>query len=218
DVVLNGARQARAWRALLVGDGDIEREQPGGRRIDRHRRIHAIERDAVEKRAHVADVADRDAHLADFAAGEHVVAVIARLRRQIEGDGEAGLPLREVGLVKRVRFGGRRVAGIGTEYPGLLDGLAHGSSQPRQRRSPSTANPSTPSVADPYCNATETFVRFRGCEQCTCGWSLCNLVNGLAKAPGGSQYDACAEGGRRVPAEISLGARCGAIALLEVAE
>ena len=38
---------------------DVERQQPRGGRVDRHRRVHPVERDAVEQRAHVALVGDR---------------------------------------------------------------------------------------------------------------------------------------------------------------
>ena len=55
-----------------------------------------VERDVVEQPAHLAEVRDRDADLADLAAGQRVVRVVAGLGRQVEGDREAGLPLREV--------------------------------------------------------------------------------------------------------------------------
>ena len=106
--------------ALLLGDGDVERQQPGGGGVDRHRGVHRLERDAVEERPHVADVADRDADLADLAAGQRVVAVVAGLGRQVEGDREAGLAAGEVRAVERVRGGGRRMAGVGAEQPGLV--------------------------------------------------------------------------------------------------
>ena len=51
------------------------------------------ERNAVEQRAHVAEMADRHADLADLALGQHVVGVVAGLGRQIEGDRQAGLSL-----------------------------------------------------------------------------------------------------------------------------
>ena len=51
------------------------------------------ERDGLEQRAHVAEMGDRHADLADFAFGEHMVAVVAGLCRQIEGDRETGLSL-----------------------------------------------------------------------------------------------------------------------------
>ncbi len=41
-----------------------------------------------------------DADLADLAARERMVAVVAGLGRQIEGDGEAGLALGEIGAIE----------------------------------------------------------------------------------------------------------------------
>jgi hypothetical protein len=61
-------------------------------RVDRHRGVHLLERDAVEQRAHVAEMADGHADLADFARAR-VVGIVAGLGRQVEGDGKAGLPL-----------------------------------------------------------------------------------------------------------------------------
>ncbi len=69
DVVLDRAGQRGARRALLVGHRDVERHQPRRGGIDGHRRIHGAERNAVEQRAHVAEMADRHADLADFAFG-----------------------------------------------------------------------------------------------------------------------------------------------------
>ena len=51
---------------------------------------------------HVALVADRHADLADLAAGELVVGVVARLGREVEGDREPGLALGEVAAVELV--------------------------------------------------------------------------------------------------------------------
>ena len=48
-------------------DGHVERQQPGGGGVDRHRRVHLVERDAVEQRVHVALVGDRHADLAHLA-------------------------------------------------------------------------------------------------------------------------------------------------------
>ena len=67
--------------ALLLGRDDVERQQPGRRRVDRHRRVHLVERDAVHQLRHVAAVGDRHADLADLAAGELVVGVVAGLGR-----------------------------------------------------------------------------------------------------------------------------------------
>ena len=71
---------------------------------------------------HVADMRNRDADLADLAARQRVVAVIAGLSRQIEGDRQAGLALGEILAVEPVGLAGGRVAGIGAEDPGLVPG------------------------------------------------------------------------------------------------
>ena len=120
DVVLDRALQLRDLGALLLGGGDVERQQPGGGGVDRHRGVHRLERDAVEERAHVAEMADRHADLADLAARERMVAVVAGLGRQVEGDREAGLAAGEVAAVERVRGGRGGMAGIGAEQPGLV--------------------------------------------------------------------------------------------------
>ena len=106
--------------ALLVGDRDVEAEQPGRGRVDRHRRVHLVERDPVEQRLHVAAMGDRDADLADLAAGEHGVGVVAGLGRQVERDREAGLALGEVAPVELVRAPGVGMAGVGPHHPGTV--------------------------------------------------------------------------------------------------
>ena len=146
DVVLDRARELVARGALLVGDRDVERQQPCGRRVDRHRRVHLVERDAGEQRPHVADVRDRHADLADLALGQLVVAVVARLGRQVEGDRKAGLALRQVLAIELVGLGRRGMAGVGAEDPGLFglplrellgrSLLAHTSSSDRVGRAP----------------------------------------------------------------------------------
>ena len=88
--------------AVLLRDDDVEREQPRRRRVDRHRGVHPVERDAVQQRVHVALVRDRDADLADLAARQLVVGVVAGLGRQVEGDREPGLALGEVAAVQLV--------------------------------------------------------------------------------------------------------------------
>ena len=93
-----------ALDAVLLGDGHVERQQPRRRGVDRHRRVHLVERDAVEQRVHVALVGDRDADLADLAPRQLVVGVVARLGGQVESDREAGLALGEVAPVELVRL------------------------------------------------------------------------------------------------------------------
>ena len=120
DVVLGRALQLGAVDPVLLGDGDVEAEQPGGGGVDRHRGVHLVERDPVEQLVHVALVGDRDADLADLAAGEDVVGVIAGLGRQVEGDREAGLALGQVAPVELVGAAGVGVAGVGAHHPGAV--------------------------------------------------------------------------------------------------
>jgi len=81
DVVLNRAIQLRPLDAAALGDDEQQREENRGRRVDRHRDRHFVERNLGKQRLHVIDRVDGDADLADFAAGAHVVRVHADLRR-----------------------------------------------------------------------------------------------------------------------------------------
>ena len=108
---------------LRSARGDVEREQPRRGGVDRHRGVHAVERDAREQRLHVVDVPDRHAHLADLAARERVVGVEAGLGGQIERHREAGLALGEVAAVELVARARGRVAGVGAEHPGPVAGV-----------------------------------------------------------------------------------------------
>src|SRR5262249_18004508 len=67
-----------------------------------------------------AEVTDRNADLADFAAAERMVGVIPGLGRQIEGDRKAGLAFGEVFPVERVRLSSRRMPRIGADDPWLV--------------------------------------------------------------------------------------------------
>ena len=62
-----------------------------------------FERELVEEHAHLAEVRHRNADLADLAARERVVGVVAGLRGEVERDREAGLALRQVVAVELVR-------------------------------------------------------------------------------------------------------------------
>src|SRR5262245_253284 len=120
DVVLGGALPRAARDALLVGERDVEGEQPGGRRVYCHGRVHLSERDVLEQRAHVAEMGDRHADLADLAFGQRMIAVVAGLGGQVESDGKAGLSFGEVLATERVRVVRGRMAGIGAKDPRLV--------------------------------------------------------------------------------------------------
>ena len=113
---------------VLLRDDHVEREQPGRGGVDRHRRVHLVERDAVHQGVHVALVRHRHADLADLAARQLVIGVVARLRRQIEGHREAGLALREVAPVQLVRRTGGGMTRVRAHQPGLVglrEAVAH---------------------------------------------------------------------------------------------
>jgi hypothetical protein len=78
---------------------------------------------------HVALVRDGHADLADLAARELVIGVVAGLRRQVEGDAQAGLALREVPPVQLVALPCGRMARVRTHHPRavrLLQAVVHG--------------------------------------------------------------------------------------------
>src|ERR1700678_4530488 len=61
DVILHSAGEALQIRALLFGDGDVEREENRGGGIDGHRGGNSFQRNAVEERLHVFKRIDGDA-------------------------------------------------------------------------------------------------------------------------------------------------------------
>src|SRR4029453_4844899 len=84
--------------------------------VHRHRHTDPVEGDAVEQDAHVEDAVDGEPGHADVAHDAGVVAAVAAVRRQVEGDAQALLSRGQVALVEGVRCFGRREAGV----------LAHG--------------------------------------------------------------------------------------------
>ena len=132
DVVLDRARQLLARHALLLGGDDVEREHRQHRAVHRHRHAHPVERDPVEELPHVVDRVDRDARHADVAGHPRVVAVVAAVGRQVEGDRQALLPGGEVAPVERVGLLGGREPGVLADRPGLVH--VHGRVRPAQVR------------------------------------------------------------------------------------
>ena len=119
DVVLDRARQFGVRHALFLGRDDIEREHRQHRAVHGHRHAHLVERDAGEQRAHVVDRIDRDARHADVAGNARMIAVVAAMGGEIEGDGEALLPGGEIAPVEGVGILRRGEAGILPDGPGL---------------------------------------------------------------------------------------------------
>ena len=105
--------------ALFFGGDDIERQHRQHRAVHGHRHAHLVERDAGEQRAHVVDRVDRDARHADVAGDARMVAVVAAMGGEIEGDREALLPGGEIAPVEGVGILRRGEAGILPDGPGL---------------------------------------------------------------------------------------------------
>jgi hypothetical protein len=124
-------RSARVDALLLAGH-DEHGEHRDDRAVHGHRDGHLAERDAVEQDLHVLDRVDGDARLADIAGNARVVAVVAAVGGEIEGDGQALLAGGEVAPVEGVGFLRRREAGILPDRPrppgihGRLDAAREG--------------------------------------------------------------------------------------------
>jgi hypothetical protein len=103
------------------------------RAVHGHRDRHLVERDAVEQDLHVVERVDRDARLADIALHARVIAVVAAVGGEIEGDRKALLPRGEIAAVKGVRLLGGGEAGILADRPGPAG--IHGRAHPARERS-----------------------------------------------------------------------------------
>ena len=121
DVVLDGAGELFRRHALLFGGDDIERQHRQHGAVHGHRHRHLVERDAGKQRARVVDRIDGDARHADVAGDARMIAVVAAMGGEIEGDREALLPGGEIAPVEGVGILGRREAGILPDGPRLGD-------------------------------------------------------------------------------------------------
>ena len=117
DVVLGGAAQLVGAHALLFGGGDVHGPDDGRGRVDGHAGGDLVERDAIQQDFHVLERRDRHAALAELAQRFGGVGVVAHQRGQVEGDGQAGLPLLEQVLEARVRLLGGAEAGEHAHRP-----------------------------------------------------------------------------------------------------
>ncbi len=118
DVVLDRARQHGPGMALFFTRNDEVGEDRDDRAVHGHAHAHLIKRDAVEQDLHVFDAVDGDARLAHVADDARMIAVIAPVGRQVEGDGHALLPGGKVLAVEGIRFLGGGKTRILPDGPG----------------------------------------------------------------------------------------------------
>ena len=118
DVVLDGAAQRRCRHPLLLARDDVEGHDRQHRAVHGHADRHLAQRNAVEQQFHVLDAVDRDPGLADIARHARMVAVVAAVGGEVEGDAQALLPGGKVAAIEGVRFLGGREAGILADGPG----------------------------------------------------------------------------------------------------
>ena len=104
NIVLGCAAQFGAIITALVSQGHIKRQQPRGRRIDRHRCVHVFKRQLIEQDPHVAKMTNRNTDFPNLAARQDMIGIIGCLRRQIERDRQTGLTFGEVASIQFVRL------------------------------------------------------------------------------------------------------------------
>ena len=88
--------------ALLFTRDDETGQNRDHRTIHRHTDADLVQRNAVKEDLHILDRVDRNTRLADIANHTRVIAVIAAMRRQIEGDRDPLLTCGQVAAVKCV--------------------------------------------------------------------------------------------------------------------
>ena len=104
--------------ALLLRRDDVHRQDRQHGAVHRHRDADLIERQAVEQDAHVEDAVDGHASHSDIAQHARIVAVVAAMGRQVEGDAEALLTHRHVVLEEGVGSLGGGESGVLPDRPG----------------------------------------------------------------------------------------------------
>jgi uncharacterized membrane protein YjgN (DUF898 family) len=105
--------------ALFVGHRDVERQQPGAVALIVIE-VFIFSSGMPSNRVRMSPRWPIGTPTLPTSPRARVVAVVAGLGRQVEGDRQAGLALGQVGAVERVRLGGGGMAGIGAEQPGLV--------------------------------------------------------------------------------------------------
>ena len=117
DVVLDGARQLVERGTLLLGGDDVERQDRQHGTVHRHGDGHLVQRNLVEEDLHVEDGVDGDTGFTDITDHARVIGVVAAVRGEVEGHGQALLTSGEVAAVEGVGLLGGGETGILTDGP-----------------------------------------------------------------------------------------------------
>ncbi len=118
DVVLYGAGQLLRPHPLPLGGHDVEGHYGQYGPVHGHTDRHLLQRNLVEEPLHILHRIDGHPGLTDVAAYPLVVAVVAPMGGQVEGDRQSPLPGGEVAAVESIRFGGGTEAGVLPDCPG----------------------------------------------------------------------------------------------------
>ena len=105
DVVLDGATEPVAGDAAAVGHGHDHGHQDRRRGVDGHGGRDLVQGQVGQQHLHVVDGADGHPHASHLAGSQGCVGVVAHLRGQVEGHGQAGLALLEQVAEPLVRLG-----------------------------------------------------------------------------------------------------------------
>ena len=87
NIVLNGSGQLVRRNTLFFRRDDVEGHDGQDGAVHRHGDGHGIERNAIEKLPHVQNAIDGNARHADIAGDARMIAVIAPVGGEVEGDG-----------------------------------------------------------------------------------------------------------------------------------
>ena len=118
DIVLDRAGQFGPRTALLFARHDEIGEDRNDRAIHRHGDRHVLQRDAIEQDLHVLDAVYGDTRLANIAFDTRMIAVIAAMGGEIEGDRQTFLASGQIAAIEGIAFLGRRKARILADCPG----------------------------------------------------------------------------------------------------
>ena len=138
DVVLDGSGQLLGSHALLLGRHDVGREHREHGAVHGHGDADLAKRNTVEEALHVLHGVDGDARLANVAAYPRMIAVVAPVGGEVEGDGKPFLAGQEIAPIEGVTLLGGGEARVLPDRPRPVGehGGAHAPRVGREARQP----------------------------------------------------------------------------------